>query len=183
MVDIIRSETKYTVQSDDNGKFFICLPANKAFSFQAQPLGFEYFISAEFFETNDNKQSRNITLELEPTRVKAVSTRTKTREIKERRVQFFFPFDSYDLTEETMLDLDKLINLLAKETWWQVEVIGLADNTGSAAYNLSLSEKRAKVIADYLGKSGIKTDQVFQQGKGSHGSGKLSRRVDVRLYR
>ena len=123
-------------------------------------------------------------LEREKKEIKAKPVKlTQKREIKERRVQFFFPFDSFELTEDTQSDLDKLIELLAEESWWKVEVIGLADNSGSADYNQHLSEKRAKSIADYLQMSGIQTDQVYKKGNGSQGSGKLSRRVDVRLYR
>ncbi len=185
-VDIIRAEYKYKVKSDETGRFFICLPADKAFSFQTQPDGYDYHISAEFFESTDNRQSHHLEMALLPTKsaVKAKPVKlTQKREIKERRVQFFFPFDSFELTEDTESDLNKLINLLSQETWWNVEVIGLADNSGSAEYNQQLSEKRAKSIADYLQKSGIQTDQVFKKGNGSQGSGKLSRRVDVRLYR
>jgi len=185
-VDIIRAEFKYKVTSDDAGRFFICLPADKAFSFQTQPSGYEYHISAEFFESTDNRQSHHLEMALSPERTtvqaKPVAFSQK-RQIKERRVQFFFPFDSFELTADTESDLNKLIKLLSQETWWKVEVIGLADNSGSADYNQKLSERRAKTIADYLQKSGIQTDQVYKKGNGSQGSGKLSRRVDVRLYR
>jgi len=184
-VDIIRAKQKFKVTTDENGRFFVCLPSDQAFSFQTQPEGFGYHISAEYFESSDNKQSRQIKIELNPEKEVPKPAFSKIREIKERRIQFFFPFDSYEITTETQSDLNQLITLLEKETWWKLEIIGYADSSGNADYNLKLSEKRAKVIADFLQESGFAAQQVYKQGKGSANSGnkQLARRVDVRLHR
>jgi len=184
-VDIIRAKQKFKVETDKEGRFFICLPSNQAFSFQTQPDGYNYHISAEFFESSDNKESRQIKIELNPEKDIAKPAFSKIREIKERRIQFFFPFDSFEITEETQSDLNQMIKLLEKETWWKLEIVGYADSSGNADYNLKLSEKRAKVIADFLEASGFATQQVYKQGKGSaqDGNKQLARRVDVRLHR
>ena len=47
-------------------------------------------------------------------------------------------------------------------------VSGYADKeTGSAAYNLQLSEKRARAVADYLESKGVKADRLIVKGYGS----------------
>ena len=44
--------------------------------------------------------------------------------LKEKRVQFFFDFDSYKLSDQSISDLTALVDFLKKEPDWQLEVIG-----------------------------------------------------------
>jgi len=184
-VKISRAGQEITLTSDKNGRFFICLAANQAFSFQAQPEGYTYYISAEFFESRDNRQSHEVELRLSKGDTYVVPEFKQTREIKERRVQLFFGYDSAEISSNTEEDLKGILKILGEEDWWKVEVIGYADNSGSSSYNLLLSEKRAGMVVQFLEANGVKTDQVLkQQGQGSvQGDSKMARRVDVRLYR
>lgn len=57
---------------------------------------------------------------------------------------------------------------LVKREGKKVSVIGYADkNTGSAALNLKLSEKRAKAVADQLIKYGVPSNSVIVEWKGA----------------
>ena len=49
-----------------------------------------------------------------------------------------------------------------------IDVNGHTDSTGSVQYNLSLSNRRAGSVADYLESRGIEGDRVFTQGFGPH---------------
>ncbi|RIY34713.1 OmpA family protein [Psittacicella gerlachiana] len=48
-----------------------------------------------------------------------------------------------------------------------VEVVGHADRTGSAAYNLKLSERRAQTVANYLVENGVDQSLLTVKGVGS----------------
>lgn len=48
-----------------------------------------------------------------------------------------------------------------------VEVVGHADRTGSAAYNLKLSERRAQTVANYLVSQGVNESLLTVKGVGS----------------
>lgn len=48
----------------------------------------------------------------------------------------------------------------------EVKVVGHADEVGSDRYNLRLSTRRAKAVADYLIDAGISPDQISFEGRG-----------------
>ena len=92
------------------------------------------------------------------------------------------------LCTKAELELKELSKLLNREKDWKVEVVGYADNSGSANYNKKLSEKRAKAIVSFLSKYGVTIDKVIKtEGLGSIASSpnndrsSQSRRVDVVL--
>jgi outer membrane protein OmpA-like peptidoglycan-associated protein/tetratricopeptide (TPR) repeat protein len=187
-ISISNSEEKFTAQSDETGWFFLCVPGNKGYSFQINEKGYDYFIDAQFLDAQDNTSNNTIKLPLVPkNNVKTVAVR-KGSPVREKRVQFFFEFDSFELTQKAELELKELSKLLNREKDWKVEVVGYADNSGSANYNKKLSEKRAKAIVSFLSKYGVTIDKVIKtEGLGSIASSpnndrsSQSRRVDVVL--
>ena len=181
-------DQSFTAHSDETGWFFLCVPGNKGYSFTINEKGYEYFIDAQFLDAQDNTSSNQVSLELKPKdNAKPVAVR-KGSPVREKRVQFFFEFDSSDLTNKAQVELKELSKLLSREKEWRVEVVGYADNTGSADYNKKLSERRAKSIVTFLSDYGVTIDKVVKaEGKGSiagspyDNSGTQSRRVDVVL--
>jgi len=182
---------KWTVDADDQGWFFLCLPGNKGYSFQAEHNGYEYFVEAQYLEAQDNVAPVKVPIALKPLGApKAEFVSKKVVELKEKRIQFFFEFDSSELTESTENEMKALIGLLKKEDFWKVEVVGYADNVGNLEYNQQLSEHRAKSIVNYLRSSGITVNKVVRnEGRGSvntkndQDSRLRNRRVDVILRR
>ncbi len=61
-----------------------------------------------------------------------------------------FEFDKAALTADAATTLDALGPVLAKEGKHAVKIEGYTDAIGSAAYNQTLSEKRAQVVRDWL---------------------------------
>ncbi|HFB99534.1 MAG TPA: tetratricopeptide repeat protein [Phaeodactylibacter sp.] len=187
-VSISNSDENFTAYSDETGWFFLCVPGDKGYSFQINQQGYEYFIDAQFLDSQDNTSSSQVTMELVPKNdVKTVAVR-KGSPIREKRVQFFFDFDSYELTVKAQNELKELSKLLNREKDWKVEVVGYADKTGSAAYNKKLSEKRAKSIVNFLEKYEVSISKVIKtEGLGAiagspyDNTGSQSRRVDVVL--
>ena len=54
-----------------------------------------------------------------------------------------------------------------KEEGKAAQVNGYTDNTGSAAYNKGLSERRAKAVASYLEKEGVCSKKLTVKGFGA----------------
>ena len=177
----------FSVQSDEDGWFFLCLPGNKGYSFQIIEEGYEYFIDAQYLDSQDNTVNHQLAFQLVPQKnAKTIAIR-KGVPIREKRVQFFFEFDSYQLTQKAKNELKELAKLLNKDKNWKVEIVGYADNSGSDAYNKKLSEKRAKSIVNFLAQYGVTIDKVIRaEGAGAitgnrNEDNRQSRRVDVVL--
>jgi outer membrane protein OmpA-like peptidoglycan-associated protein len=50
----------------------------------------------------------------------------------------------------------------------RIEIIGHTDNTGSAAYNQTLSEQRAQAVASVLRDRGVPSDRIIAYGRGEN---------------
>ncbi len=100
-------------------------------------------------------------------------------------------FDKLDrLTSHSYIMLDQIVNLLNKNTGSNLEVIVHSDNTGSLANNLSVTQKRAQSIVNYLVKRGISAKRLVPTGFGGslpiapnmlEKDRKLNRRIDFVL--
>jgi len=75
-----------------------------------------------------------------------------------------FDFDLTDVKE--VAELDTFAAYLNEEASAKVAITGHTDSTGPAAYNQTLSEKRAQDVADYLAGKGISADRMMVSGKG-----------------
>ena len=76
-----------------------------------------------------------------------------------------FETDSYNLRSSFYPVLDSVGLVLAKYTDTTMRVSGHTDNTGSRAYNLTLSEKRAQSVADYLVTREVAETRMFVEGR------------------
>lgn len=80
-----------------------------------------------------------------------------------------FQLDSGELTAASKSTLDRVAaSLKARGDIQSIEVIGHTDSSGEAAYNQSLSEKRAKAVADYLVSQGVDGDILRSKGMGEN---------------
>ncbi len=77
-----------------------------------------------------------------------------------------FAFDSANLSDTAKTNLNKAAKVL-KEEGKAAQVNGYTDNTGSAAYNKGLSERRAKAVASYLEKEGVCSKKLTVKGFGA----------------
>lgn len=77
-----------------------------------------------------------------------------------------FDINSYALKSETQSNLNRLSNTLKKYGDTEVRVLGHTDNTGTDAYNLSLSKKRAASVKTYLVGQGVAGSRLATSGYG-----------------
>ncbi len=83
-----------------------------------------------------------------------------------RAVQF--DLGKSTLKPESFKILDKVAKIMDKYDAYNLAIGGHTDNTGSAQFNLDLSEKRAKICYEYLIKRGISSSRMSYAGSGSN---------------
>jgi outer membrane protein OmpA-like peptidoglycan-associated protein len=77
-----------------------------------------------------------------------------------------FATDSAKVQADFYSVLDSVALVLKKYKDTAIEVEGHTDSTGSLRYNMGLSEKRAKAVADYLAAQGISRSRLVAFGRG-----------------
>jgi outer membrane protein OmpA-like peptidoglycan-associated protein len=77
-----------------------------------------------------------------------------------------FGFDSAVLPEQAHVMIDRVAEVMKEAPGIKVRVEGHTDAIGSADYNVSLSERRAVSVAEYLVKCGIDPSRLVLVGKG-----------------
>jgi OOP family OmpA-OmpF porin len=77
-----------------------------------------------------------------------------------------FEHNSAALTVASHPPLDEIASGLKKHPRLKVEIQGHTDSTGSPAYNLKLSQRRADSVRDYLVSEGASADQLVTKGYG-----------------
>ncbi len=77
-----------------------------------------------------------------------------------------YDFDSAEIKSEAYPMLDEAVSILKKNPEIKVEIDGHTDNRGSAAYNLNLSERRAKAVMKYFVDNGVESQRLTTKGFG-----------------
>ena len=97
-----------------------------------------------------------------------VETITDVNGLKGIKVTFdsgiLFDFNKANLADAAKVQLDKFAADMADMTETNINVYGHTDNVGSEAANKSVSTKRAKAVATYLGSKGISNDRILYEG-------------------
>ena len=78
----------------------------------------------------------------------------------------FYDYDKATLRPESAAALDSLAGLLKDNPAITVEMSSHTDRVGSEAYNMRLSERRAKSVVDYLIGAGISAERLKWKGYG-----------------
>ncbi len=78
----------------------------------------------------------------------------------------YFDFDLWDIREDSQTVLDELANKLTKYKRIRIKIRSHTDSRGPDAYNIPLSERRAKSTFEYLVAKGIDPSRVEYQGYG-----------------
>jgi outer membrane protein OmpA-like peptidoglycan-associated protein len=89
-----------------------------------------------------------------------------------KRDQFYvtneirYDFNKWNIRADAKPTLNQLANFLLESRYVPVELGSHTDNRGSEAYNMELSEKRAKTVVDYLIGRGVSQDRISARGYG-----------------
>jgi outer membrane protein OmpA-like peptidoglycan-associated protein len=78
----------------------------------------------------------------------------------------FFDVNKFELKNESLVELDKLVQLLTENPSLKIEISGHTDNVGKPADNLALSNERAKAVVNYLVSKNIPAQRLTPKGYG-----------------
>lgn len=88
-----------------------------------------------------------------------------------------YAFGSYDITEESKLALDSVVQLLNLNPTITIELMAHTDHVGSAEFNSTLSQKRAQSVVDYLISKGVNPKRLVAKGYGETWPKKVTREI------
>jgi OOP family OmpA-OmpF porin len=78
-----------------------------------------------------------------------------------------FGFDKYDLTPVATMNLDENVEILNSRSDLNIIIEGNTDSIGPEAYNMTLSERRAQAVYDYLLNKGVSAERMQTVGYGA----------------
>lgn len=140
----------------ETGEYEIRLPAGHHFGVRAEAQG--------KISENQNLDLTSVTADQVIDHKDFNMETIKVAEVQENTTivlnNVFFDFDKAVLKPESFPELNRIINLMKERDALQIEIAGHTDSTGDEAYNLSLSERRAKAVIDYLSDNGIAKDRL-----------------------
>lgn len=143
----------------------------------------------EVADSLDTNVNNNPNAALDPSQDLIVSNTDQYVKIMFRDAMMF-ETNSANPTYSAQTKIAKINDVLAKYPNTLVQIAGHTDNTGSHAYNATLSEKRASNVGNIIYNSGAK-NQIFSKGcsfdkpiapNNSDANRALNRRVEVYLY-
>jgi outer membrane protein OmpA-like peptidoglycan-associated protein/tetratricopeptide (TPR) repeat protein len=104
----------------------------------------------------------------------------------------FFDMGKSDLQNESVSELESILNLMERNPLIKLQINGHTDNTGDDATNKILSLKRAQAVADFLVKRGINTNRLRAIGYGEErpivsnddeaGGKEVNRRTEIEVF-
>ena len=84
---------------------------------------------------------------------------------------------SYQITEESKLALDSVVQLLTLNPTITIELMAHTDHIGSDQFNSDLSQKRAQSVVDYLISKGVNSARLVAKGYGETWPKKVNREL------
>ncbi|MBK6550000.1 MAG: carboxypeptidase regulatory-like domain-containing protein [Flavobacteriales bacterium] len=149
----------------DNVLETITTDASGKYAFPLKPES-DYRIKAEkeaFF-----KQSARITTKGKPSEVIRTDFKLFPLVVDQvvRLENIFYDYNKWNIRPDAAVELDKLVATLQDNPTVKIELSSHTDCRGKDAYNMSLSEKRAKSAVDYIISNGIPKDNITSKGYG-----------------
>ena len=144
--------------TDETGNFLVCLPSGYNYGINVSKPGYLFYSENFMFE--------GLHTVSEPYIKKIILNPTKIGE-KMQLSNVFYEIDSWQLKKESISELNNLATLMSDNKNLIMEIGGYTDSTGSMQYNMSLSEKRALSVVNYLINKGISGDRLKYKGYGN----------------
>lgn len=139
----------------ETGEYEIRLPAGELYGLRAE--------SSERLSENQNLDLRDVkfdqTIEkdfnLDPIGVTALEANVSIV-----LNNLFFGFDKAVLRPESFPELDRMVTLMKEKESMQIEISGHTDSSGPDQYNMTLSQKRANSVVQYLSDKSIEKERM-----------------------
>lgn len=144
-------------QSDPRtGEYEIRLPAGAMYGVRAEaPDRISESQNLDLTNVTSDQTITNKNFDLDPIQLSAVEENV-TLVLN----NIFFDFDKAVLKPESFPELNRIASLMKERSGMEIEISGHADATGPEAYNLQLSERRARSVVRYLVDNGVSQDRI-----------------------
>jgi outer membrane protein OmpA-like peptidoglycan-associated protein/tetratricopeptide (TPR) repeat protein len=152
-----RGEPDRAELTDEQGNLLLCLQAGKNYSFSVSKEGYLFYSN-----TFDLRESRHY---YDPYQLEIALVAVKAGAEMDLH-NIYFKTDSFNILPESETELQELVAFLKDNPSIEAEIQGHTDNTGPAANNLELSNKRAQSVMDYLVLHGIDKRRLESAGYG-----------------
>ena len=181
LVNLSTGQILVSDRTDIAGTFLVCLPPDHNYGLNVNKDGYLFY--------SDNFMLAGIHSATEPFIKKIELSPVRVGE-KLILSNVFYEFDSWNITKESFPELNKLVKLLNDNKNIKVEIDGYTDAIGTDAYNLDLSEKRARSVREYLIGKGIVAERIKYKGFGAASplgnnvtdtGRKLNRRTEIKI--
>ena len=151
-----KKNTIETKTTSANGEVMYIVECNKTYSIQVAQDGFESGV----FDVNKTKGGKvQIDASLNPIDVIVTEAAVVLKEVN-------FEYNKSNITQEGAFELDKLVQVMKNNDKLTILVKSHSDNRGSDAYNLELSDRRAKSTVQYIISKGISASSISGKGYG-----------------
>lgn len=156
LINLSSAQTISKVQTDEEGNYLITLPTGKDYAFNVNRKGYLFYSENFSLKTSGNDTTYTINIPLIPIEVNASVVLKNV----------FFDVNKAELKPESMIELDKVVQLMKDNPTLKIEINGHTDNVGKPADNLTLSNNRAKAVINYFLYKGVAADRLSSKGFG-----------------
>ncbi|KXK56633.1 MAG: peptidoglycan-associated outer membrane protein [Chlorobi bacterium OLB5] len=157
--DINANKNAGSLTSDpETGKYIITLPNGTNYSYFAERSGY-YSVSNNIDLSSQNEFSELIVDIV----LNSVQSLQNTAIVLNN---IYFDFDKFDLMEASFTELNRVVKFLNDNPGVKIEISAHTDSKGSDDYNLSLSQKRAESVVNYLVQQGVDPSRLTARGYG-----------------
>ncbi|WP_230381578.1 OmpA family protein, partial [Myroides albus] len=149
---------------DDNGGYITeSLPCNFKFRLKASAQGYQTsevstVLGREFDAFNE------VNIGLDPIVEKIEKDDDLFKKLKLEPI--YFDFDKSNIRPDAAIELAKVVEVLQMYPQLKIDVRSHTDSRGNDAYNLKLSDRRAKSTISWMVKQGIQSDRISGKGYG-----------------
>ncbi len=164
--DLNKNKLYATVKTDADGEFLLCLPLGKDYSLNVNKQMY-LFYSDNFALSEHRKHNDPFILKIPLEQIKVTTSENTNLDNKPIILKnVFFGTNSSELRPESLIELEKLYQLLFDNPKMKIRLNGHTDNEGSDIDNLILSDKRAHAVKNYLISKGIDSARLEAKGYG-----------------
>lgn len=78
----------------------------------------------------------------------------------------YFDLDKSNIRQEAAFDLEKILDVLQQHPTMKLDIRSHTDSRATAAYNMKLSQRRAKSTLEWLVKNGVNSERLSSKGYG-----------------
>ncbi|WMN12598.1 OmpA family protein [Marivirga salinae] len=159
-----------TYSNSLDGRYKVIIPRPSDYAFYVEASG--YLFQSKKLEVNERRTELNFAL-------KPIE-KGATVELN----NIYFEFDSYELSERSKNEINKIADFLIQNPEVAIEIGGYTDEVGSKEYNKELSRKRASAVYDkIIQKNGVDKEKINIVGYGARKlpSGEFKKTVIFRV--